>query len=109
MSTKRSGESVFHASIIVHLIRDVGSHEKFDGKKLGLFSEPVFRWMKAEEALPFTNVVGIVVGLDASTCDPDGMTIGHFGVRKSVTIGCHDPSNGTTNILIGGIGVLSET
>ena len=108
MSTQRTSETVVHASVVVDVFWDCGSHQQLDGEKLGLFPESVLGWVEAEQSLPFPNIAFVVVGLDPSASDPDGMAVGDFGVGKGVTISGHDSSNGAANVLVGGIGKGSQ-
>lgn len=104
VATDRASKGILHASIIGHLIGYCGTHEKLDSQELGFLAKAMLGRMQGEQPLPLKDVSGIVVGLDAASCEPDGMSVFDSRVGKAVTVGGHDTLDRTVNILVGGVG-----
>jgi hypothetical protein len=103
VSAKRTSKDELHATVFVHLLGEFGAHQQLDSKELCLFAQTVLTRVASKLTLPIALVNGVVVGLDAASRDPDGMTVGVFRIRKSVTVRSHDSTNGTMDILVGGV------
>jgi hypothetical protein len=101
VTAKWASEAIFHASVFLHFLGDRGSHQELNGQELGLFAKSMLRRVEAEKAFPFLNVGRVVIRLDASTCDPDGMSVRDFRVREGISVSRHDTTDRTANVLVG--------
>jgi hypothetical protein len=108
VTTQRACKGILHAAILCHFFGDSGSHEKFDGKQLGLFAKGVLWRVLGEQGLPCVNVGRIIVWLNLSPSEPNGMAVWHFWVGETVAIRSHDTSDWSVNVLVGSVGERSQ-
>ena len=102
MAADRSRECVLHATVFwVHVAWHGSSHEQLDGQELGLFAKALGGRVKRKELLPVGLVGGVVVGLDPSASDPNGLARRILGVLKCVAVSGHDAFDRLVDILVG--------